>query len=162
MTEKKKFSTRIDVEEGRRAKLIDDLNITLATTLDLATQVKQAHWNIKGAQFVARHELFDQLALHLRDWSDTIAERATTLGGYATGTARQAAKLSKIPEYDLEAVGGRSHITALADRYGSYCKLIRNKLGESGDDPVTEDIYTEILRGAEMDLWFLEAHLQEK
>lgn len=158
-----KFSTRVDLDESKRNALVEGLNITLGTTLDLFSQVKHAHWNIKGAQFVARHELFDQLADHLRGWADDVAERATTLGGYAEGTIRQAAKCTHLPEYDMNATGGRAHVLALAERYGKYCSLVREMVGtaQKHGDPATEDLFTEVLRAAEMDLWFLEAHLQD-
>ncbi len=123
--------------------------------------MKQAHWNIKGPQFVARHELFDSLAGRLLDHADVVAERASTLGGYAMGTVRQSAEHSKLPEYDLRAVDGKHHIRALVDRYSDYNRLIRTAVGEAQEhkDPATEDLYTEILRGAELDMWFLESHV---
>ena len=154
------FPTRIDLNETTRADLARGLNVSLASTFDLFTQVKQAHWNLKGAQFVARHELFDDLAKHLRKWGDKLAERVTTLGGYAQGTARLASELSVLPEYDLDAVDGGQHLDALIDRYGLYCAAMRKMVsGANGlGDPATEDLFTEILRDAETDLWFLEAH----
>jgi starvation-inducible DNA-binding protein len=156
------FPTRVRLADDTRAMLVKGLNVSLASTFDLHSQVKQAHWNLKGAQFVARHELFDDLADHLRGWTDDLAERATTLGGYAEGTTRRSAERSVIPEYDLRAVDGRQHLQALAERYGAYCGHIRELVDATQQlgDPATEDLYTEILRDAEMDLWFLEAHLQ--
>lgn len=156
------FPTRIDLDDQTRAKLVKGLNTAMASTADLRTQVKQAHWNLKGAQFIARHELFDDLADHLTEWTDNLAERATTLGGYAEGTARMVAENTVLPEYDLDAVDGRSHVQALADQYGRYCAHVRKLIAASGDmgDSITEDLFIEIGRQAEMDLWFLEAHLQ--
>lgn len=155
------FPTRLKLGDETRAKLVDSLNRAVATATDLRSQVKQAHWNLKGAQFIARHELFDDLADHLIAWTDDLAERATTLGGYARGTARMVAENTLLPEYDTKAVDGRAHVSALADQYGHFCGHLRKMLGEAAElDPVTEDLYTEVVRGAETDLWFLEAHLQ--
>lgn len=155
------FTNHIALPEETKAQLIDTLNGVLATTSDLRSQVKQAHWNIKGPQFVSRHELFDSLAARLHDYADNIAERAATLGGYAMGTVRQSAEHSKLPEYDLRAVDGKHHIRTLVDRYSDYNRLIRNAVGEAQEhnDPATEDLYTEILRHTELDMWFLESHV---
>jgi starvation-inducible DNA-binding protein len=156
-----KFSNHVALPDKAKETLVETLNIALATTNDLHSQVKQAHWNIKGPQFFARHELFDTMAGRLRDFADTIAERATTMGGYATGTSRLSAEHSKLPEYDLRAVDGKQHIKVLVDRFSEYTKFIRSAIDEAGNnnDPATEDLYTEILRGTELDMWFLESHL---
>ena len=155
------FTNHVSLPEEAKTQLIDTLNAVLATTSDLRSQVKQAHWNIKGPQFVARHQLFDSLATRLHDYGDVIAERAATLGGYAMGTVRQSAEHSKLPEYDLRAVDGKHHIRALVDRYSEYNRLIRKAIRDARqhDDPATEDLYTEILRGTELDMWFLESHV---
>ena len=155
------FTNHISLPEETKATLIDTLNEVLATTSDLRSQVKQAHWNIKGPQFVARHELFDGLAAKLVGYTDAVAERAATLGGYARGTVRQSAESSKLPEYDGRAVDGKHHIQALVDRYSVYTRMIRDAVREAAEagDPATEDLYTEVLRGTELDMWFLESHL---
>jgi len=157
----KTFNTRINLSPETRQTLIESCNTMLGTAVDLTMQVKQAHWNIKGPQFFARHQLFDHLADHLRDWSDDLAERAATMGGYARGTIRTAAEGSVLPEYDLDAVDGRQHLRILAERYATFCNRSREAIETSQKvgDPVTEDLFTEILRGAELDLWFLESHL---
>lgn len=156
-----RFTNHVSLPEEAKTQLVDTLNTMLATTSDLRSQVKQAHWNVKGPQFVARHELFDNLAAKLLDYADVIAERAATLGGYATGTVRQSAEHSKLPEYDVRAVDGKHHIRELVDRYSEYTRLIRDAVNEAEnvDDPATEDVYTEILRGTELDMWFLESHI---
>lgn len=156
------FANRINLDPTAKEQLIRTMNLGLGTALDLRSQIKQAHWNIKGAQFVARHELFDDLADHTAKWADDLAERAVTLGGYATGTMRLAADISRIPEYDLSAVDGNAHVKTLADRYGRFCALLREMVGEVErvKDPGTEDLLTGMLKEAEKDLWFLEAHVQ--
>ncbi len=156
------FKTHIDLSETTRERVIDVLNQTLAATLDLKTQVKQAHWNVKGTDFIQLHELFDMLAKELEEYIDTFAERVTALGGYAMGTARIAAKESLLPEYPLDIVDGKAHIRALVERYGRYGKNLReniHKTTEWGDDD-TADIYIETSRAIDKRLWFLEAHIQ--
>jgi starvation-inducible DNA-binding protein len=156
------FTNHVSLPEETKTKLIDTLNTVLATTSDLRSQVKQAHWNIKGPQFFARHELFDNLAAKLLDYTDVIAERAATLGGYATGAVRLSAARSQLPEYDLRVVDGKHHIRTLVDRYSEYNRLVRRAVQEAGEhnDPAMEDLYTEVLRATELDMWFLESHVE--
>lgn len=155
-------STRIDLEPSARTALIAMLNQNLANTLDLKTQAKQAHWNVKSPHFYQLHELFDQIASQLDEYVDTIAERITALGGTALGTVRMVADKSAIPELPADLCKGQDLVCALADRLALYGKNIRQdidratQLGDAG----TADLYTEIVRSADKFLWFLEAHLQ--
>ncbi|ADO74861.1 DNA starvation/stationary phase protection protein Dps [Stigmatella aurantiaca] len=157
-----KFTSHVNLPANAREDLIELLNMDLANAIDLHWQVKQAHWNIRGKHFISRHLLFDSLADHLRKQADALAERAGTLGGYAEGTIRLAAKNSQLPEYDLQAVDGDSHLTALVDRFSRYAASIRDGIqrSEALEDPVTVDLLTRILGEVELDLWFLESHLQ--
>ncbi len=156
------FQTHIDIAPDVRQRMIAALNQQLAQTLDLYTQTKQAHWNVKGAQFFQLHELFDDLAEDVFEFIDTIAERVTALGGYANGTARMAAANSNLPEYPREAVDGREHLEALIDHYARYTASNRKALdaAQNEDDAATADIFTDVARTADKALWFLEAHLQ--
>ncbi|MDJ0577998.1 MAG: DNA starvation/stationary phase protection protein Dps [Xenococcaceae cyanobacterium MO_234.B1] len=160
-SKQKLYDTRIDIAEDIRVKVINILNQTLAATLDLKTQAKQAHWNVKGTDFYQLHELFDEMAGELEEYVDMVAERVTALGGTALGTARIAAAESILPEYPLDAVGGIEHITALADRYSAYGKHVREAIDTTDElgDADTADMYTEISRTIDKRLWFLEAHL---
>ena len=160
-SKQKLYDTRIDIAEDIRVKVINILNQTLAATLDLKTQAKQAHWNVKGTDFYQLHELFDEMAGELEEYVDMVAERVTALGGTALGTARIAAAESILPEYPLDAVSGIEHLTALADRYAAYGKHVREAIDSTGDlgDADTSDMYTEISRTIDKRLWFLEAHL---
>ncbi|MEM8642934.1 MAG: DNA starvation/stationary phase protection protein Dps [Cyanobacteria bacterium P01_G01_bin.54] len=155
------LTTRIDLPETVRSQLVPLLNQTLATTLDLKTQTKQAHWNVKGSDFLQLHELFDEMAGELEDYVDMVAERITALGGIALGTAKVAADKSLLEIYPLDILAGLDHVTALADRFAVYAQHVRTasaQAGELGDDS-TADLYTEISRAIDKRLWFLEAHL---
>ena len=160
-SKQKMYSTRIDLAAEVREKVIGILNQTLAATLDLKTQTKQAHWNVKGMDFYQLHELFDEIAGELEEYVDMVAERVTALGGTAMGTARIAASESILPEYNLDAVSGADHVTALADRFGTYAQHVREAIGSTDElgDADTADLYTEISRTIDKRLWFLEAHL---
>jgi starvation-inducible DNA-binding protein len=155
------YKTAINISEDAREKLIELLNARLADSLDLSTQTKQAHWNVKGIHFYQLHLLFDQIAEHVEGFVDLIAERATALGGVAMGTARIAAKNSSLPEYDLNAVSGEEHLKALSKNLAKYGNLIRKAIDDSEDleDKGTSDLFTEIVRQADQDLYFLESHL---
>lgn len=155
------FKTRIDLPAERREKLIDALNQQLADTFDLFSQCKQAHWNVKGPHFQQLHELFDNLAGQVEDYVDLIAERATTLGGTALGTARMAAGTSRLAEYPLDAGGGMQHVEALAVRFAALAATTRAAIDATAalGDADTADVFTEVSRGIDKSLWFLEAHL---
>ena len=158
----KMYETRIDIPKTTRGKLIDLLNQQLADSLDLYTQTKQAHWNVKGSDFIQLHELFDELAGHLLEFVDTIAERATALGGTALGTARMAVGASTLPEFPEDAVDGMDVVGALADRFGAYAASTRRAMDKSDKlgDMDTNDMFIEVSRQVDKDLWFLDAHLQ--
>ena len=158
------YPTRIDIATDVRVKVVEILNQTLAATLDLKTQTKQAHWNVKGTDFYQLHELFDEMAGELEEYVDMVAERVTALGGTALGTARIAAATSILPEYPTDIADGIEHITALADRFAAYGKHARTAIDTTGDlgDADTSDMYTEISRTIDKRLWFLEAHLVNK
>lgn len=161
-TSQQLYKSKIDLPESARIKLVDMLNKTLANTLDLQTQVKQAHWNVKGWDFYQLHLLFDEIAGEVEEYTDMVAERVTALGGYAQGTARMAAQNSSLPEYPVDAVGSVDHLNALAERLGIYAKSVRECIDRSGElgDQGTADLYTEIVRTIDKRLWFIEAHLQ--
>jgi len=134
---------------------------TLGDAIDLQTQTKQAHWNVKGPSFIALHELFDKINEDVEDYVDDIAERALQLGGVAEGTARMAAKRSSHNEYPANAADGRSHVEALSTVLADFGKSVRKAITDSndlGDD--TDDLFTEISRGVDKWLWFVEAHQQ--
>jgi starvation-inducible DNA-binding protein len=162
-TSSRTFNTSVKLTESTRQQIIDILNDRLADTIDLKTQAKQAPWNVKGPEFFQLHELFDSIGGHLDDQADLIAERVTALGGTALGTARVVASTSAIPEYDLDAVGGLDHVVALSERLAKAANQFRTEIDRTDDlgDKATADLFTQITRDADKDLWFLEAHLQK-
>jgi starvation-inducible DNA-binding protein len=162
MSKHRTFTTKNDLSAGARERAVALLNQQLADTLDLFTQVKQAHWNVKGPNFIALHELFDNLAEVVEEYVDMTAERATALGGTALGTARMAAAASRLPEYPLDAVDGRQHVEALAVRVSALGATSRAAIDAASElsDADTADLFTEVSRGLDKQLWFLEAHLQ--
>ena len=158
------FPTRNDLPEATRAKVCDTLNQLLAETFDLYSQTKQAHWNVKGRDFIQLHKLFDELAATLEGPVDEIAERITALGGVAKGTVRMSGNNSKLPEYPLDAIEGMQHVKLLSDRYAALAKAMRAAIDstDATGDKDTADLCTQVSRELDKSLWFLEAHLIEK
>jgi len=156
------FKTKNDLSEATRVKAIELLNARLADCTDLQTQTKQAHWNVKGPNFIALHELFDKINEDVEDYVDDIAERAVQLGGVAEGTARMVARKSSLSEYPANTVDGRSHVDALSSALAAFGKSARKGINEANEfgDLDTADLFTEISRGIDKWLWFVEAHLQ--
>jgi len=156
------FKTKNDLPEDTRARVIDLLNARLADAIDLQSQAKQAHWNVKGPNFIALHELFDRINKDAADNVDDLAERVVQLGGVAQGTVRTAAKRTSLAEYPSNTVDGRSHVEALASVLAAFGKSVRKAIADANDfgDADTADLFTEISCSIDKWLWFVEAHQQ--
>ncbi len=154
------YPTHNDLPEETRNVVIELLEARLADAIDLETQMKQAHWNVKGPTFISLHELFDKVNEDVEDYVDLIAERAVQLGGIVHGTARQVAARTTLPEYPV-ARDGRQHVVAVTTALSAFGKSVRAAIDESDGfgDKDTADIFTEISRGVDKWLWFVEAHL---
>jgi starvation-inducible DNA-binding protein len=154
--------TQNDMAEKVRVQVTGLLQDRLADALDLVTHAKQAHWNVKGPDFIALHELFDKVYEHAGEYTDLLAERIMQLGGTAEGTLRAAAGRSKLPEYPLTISAGRDHVVALSKSLAVFGASVRQAIDRSDElnDKGTADIFTEISRAVDKDLWFVEAHLQ--
>lgn len=155
--------TRIDMPSEIRLDVVMRLNQTLACTVDLRSQVKQASWNIKGKDFASLHALFATIATELEVYSDLVAERIAVLGGIVMGTARIAALQSELPEYPSTLVEGNAHVLALVERFAHYAKMTRSAITLATDveDAGSAAVYTDISRGVDKQLWILEAHLHD-
>jgi len=156
------YTTKNDLPEGTRTKLVELLNQRLADAIDLQTHCKQAHWNVRGPSFIALHELFDDINEDVEGYVDTIAERAVQLGGSAQGTARSIAARSTLKEYAAKSDSGRDHVDALATSLAAFGKVARQGIDQAADlkDADTADVFTEISRGVDKWLWMVETHLQ--
>src|SRR5262245_42647445 len=158
------FKTKNDLPETTRVRVVELLNARLADAIDLQTQTKQAHWNVKGPNFIALHELFEKINEQVEDYVDDLAERAVQLGGSAEGTARTVAKRSSLAEYPGHAADGRSHVEALSSALAAFGKVARKGIDQANQlgDLDTADLFTEVSRGIDKWLWFVEAHLQSE
>lgn len=156
------METHNDLPDETRQQMIQLLNEQLADTFDLFSITKQAHWNVKGPDFYQLHELYDELAEKLLDHVDTIAERATALGGVATGTVRMAAGATRLEEFSAGPVGSMESVQMLAERYATLAQSSREAIdrAEEAKDMDTSDLFIDVSRDLDKALWFLEAHLQ--
>jgi starvation-inducible DNA-binding protein len=160
----KPYKTQNDVPSNTKSVAIQLLNARLADTIDLALLTKQAHWNIKGPQFIALHEMIDGFRGEIDGYVDTIAERAVQLGGTALGTTQVVAKATTLAPYPIDIYASKDHLAALIERYGRVANAMRRAIDEADEagDKDTADIFTEVSRGLDKSLWFLEAHTHEK
>ena len=156
------FPTKNDLPADVRSRAAELLNRRLADCIDLQTQCKQAHWNVKGPSFIGLHKLFDDVNSDVEEYVDLLAERVIQLGGVAEGTARCAAERSTLSEYPMDISEGSDHVDALSTALASFGRVCREGIDAMDDlgDADTADILTEISRGIDKWLWFVEAHQQ--
>ena len=156
------YETENDLPRQTRTELNSLMNRRLADAIDLQIQLKQAHWNVKGPSFIGLHELFDKIHEAVESYVDMIAERIVQLGGIAEGTVRVAATRSRLEEYPLTIAEGLAHVEAVARALSAFGHETRSTINEAAelDDADTADLFTEISRGIDKWLWFVEAHAQ--
>ncbi len=158
----KLYPTKNSLPEATRLEVAGLLNQRLADCIDLQAQCKQAHWNVKGPTFIALHKLFDEINEDVEEYVDLIAERIVQLGGIAEGTVGAVAERSTLIDYPLTLSTGAEHVAALSDALAAFGRAARMGIEEMNDleDADSADILTEISRGVDKWLWFVEAHQQ--
>jgi starvation-inducible DNA-binding protein len=158
------YETKNSLSLDIRNRVVELLNRRLADAIDLGTQVKQAHWNVRGASFIALHELFDQVAGHVGEQVDLLAERITALGGVALGTVEVVSRASSLKAYPLDIRDGTEHLQALSSVVADFGAKVRDAIDKTAawGDATTADVFTEISRDVDKDLWLLEAHLDAR
>ena len=156
------YQTENDLSLERRSALSTLMNQRLPSALDLQMQLKQAHWNVKGPSFIGLHQLFDEAHAGVAGYVDLIAERIVQLGGIAEGTVRVSAARSRLPEYPLAIADGASHVEAAARALSTFGQEARGTIEQANElnDAVSADVFTEVSRGVDKWLWFVEAHTQ--
>jgi starvation-inducible DNA-binding protein len=158
------YETKNSLPAQTRASAVELLNRRLADCIDLQSQTKQAHWNVKGPHFIGLHKLFDEIYEATEEYIDLIAERVVQLGGIAEGTVRVCAERSSLNEYPLVISSGDEHVEALSNVLAEFSGKAREAIEELDDlgDPDSMDILTDISRGIDKWLWFVEAHQQTR
>jgi starvation-inducible DNA-binding protein len=152
--------TRNTLSANIRAESVELLNKHLASAIDLHGQIKQAHWNVRGPNFIALHGLFDKCAEEAEAYSDLIAERARGLGGQAEGTIQRAAQLSSLLAYPLGVADEQQHVFAVSGALAAFGESAREAIGLAAGygDAATADLFTEISRNVDQQLWLVESH----
>ena len=155
--------TNNNTKDNAKAVSMVLLEQSLANGLDVANMTKQAHWNLKGPQFIGIHLMLDQFRDQQDEWNDSMAERIVQLGGTAKGSTQAVGERTRLPAYPLDIYAIADHIKALIDRYAQHANTVRRSIDEADEagDPDTADLFTEVSRGLDKQLWFLEAHTQE-
>ena len=155
--------TRNETNSNAKKVAMETLQARLVDGIDLALVIKQAHWNLKGPEFIGVHEMLDGFREAMDDYNDKVAERITQLGGTARGTTQAVADESKLAPYPIDIYAIGDHLAALIDRYAVYANAVRENIDQTDEagEPDTADLFTEISRGVDKQLWFLEAHVQE-
>jgi starvation-inducible DNA-binding protein len=156
------FNTRNDIPLETRVKLITIFQVKTACAADLKSQAKQAHWNVKGPDFIALHQLFDSIAEAADEWTDTLAERIMQLGGSLDGTIKGSAQITLLPNYPTTIFQGTDHLKALTIAISSFGAIIRKGIDEclALNDQDSANILIEISTKNDKLLWFVESHLQ--
>lgn len=154
-------STRNTLDQTIRIQSVELLNQHLATAIDLHAQVKQAHWNVRGGNFIAIHKLFDSVSEEVESFSDMLAERAGGLGGTAQGTIQMAAKHTSLIAYPLGVADEQQHIFAVAGALAAFGSGVRDASAKATafGDVDTADLFTQVSRGIDLQLWFVESHV---
>lgn len=135
---------------------------SLAEAIDLERQAKQAHWNVRGMHFIQLHELFDRVAEEARAFGDMLAERAAALGAMPDGTVASVAQWSELKAYPAGKMGAEGHVRAVADALAGFANRTRVLIERSDEagDKVTSDLFTEVTRRADQQVWFVESHVE--
>lgn len=156
-------NTRMSLPEKDRIEIVTILNKTLASVLDLYAQLKQAHWNLKGPEFIALHLLFDKIAEEVEEQADIVAERIMTLGGSALGTIQEIANNTSLRTYPTNIFAAADHIEHLTHNIAILGEKARENIDQMAelDDMVTNDMYISLARMLDKNLWFIEAHAQK-
>jgi starvation-inducible DNA-binding protein len=155
--------TKNSLPQSIRGQSVALLNRNLASAIDLERQAKQAHWNVKGPNFIALHELFDKVAEGAEESIDLLAERVTALGGTAEGRLQAVTGQSALPSYPGDIVSGWEHVDALSTALAVFGRAVREAIDEAAQfgDADTADVFIEISRETDKQLWLVEAHLHE-
>jgi starvation-inducible DNA-binding protein len=158
------YQSRNDLSANAKSVSIGILNARLADSIDLALLTKQAHWNIKGPNFIALHEMIDGFRTELDEHVDTMAERVVQLGGTALGTTQAVASATTLKPYPTDIYASMEHLAALIERYARVASTVRGAIDETGNsgDADSADLLTAFSRALDKQLWFLEAHTEER
>ncbi|PZQ88199.1 MAG: DNA starvation/stationary phase protection protein [Leifsonia xyli] len=126
----------------------------------LAIDGKQAHWHVRGANFIGVHEFLDVLVDHAQDWADLAAERIVALGLPVDARVQTVAAKATTPALTDGFSQSDATIAAVIAQIDATLELVRTAVDELDElDLASQDIAIEIAKGLDKDRWFLFAHL---
>jgi starvation-inducible DNA-binding protein len=158
----RKFTTAASLDDARRAEIIETLNQNVARMIDLTYAAKEAHWNLRGGNFIALHDLFDTVANEARGYTDDLAERAVVLGGFARGTLADAFNASDLKAFPNDTSEWRTLAGEVSERMMDVAKALEKAASGLDDDLATQDLLIGIFREIEKRAWMVEAHLDDR
>lgn len=152
----------LDLQEPVRLEMTEQLNLMLADTMTLRDLYKKSHWQVAGPTFYQLHLLFDKHYGEQSELVDTIAERIQLLGGISIAMAADVAETTRIerPPRGREEVPVQ--ISRLIDAHQiiiSHCRELAKRADDLGDDGTNDLVVSDVLRGNELQVWFLSEHL---
>lgn len=128
----------------------------------LAVNGKQAHWNVRGTNFIAIHELLDTVVENAQGFADLAAERIVALG--LPIDARLSSVAAKTAETAVPAgfTPWQQMISAIVTDMDAVIADVQAAIdGLDESDLTSQDVAIAIKAGLEKDRWFLSAHLAE-
>lgn len=155
----KLMETKNVLPEGARVVVAEALEQLVYDTVDFWSQMKTAHWNLRGPRFLELHQFFDLLAQRLEKAADKISERAVQLGCHAQGTVRESAKCSRMPDFGQKLYDEKAAVPGLIRRYGIYTEWLKQatEVAFKEGDQVTANMLITMMEKFDKDLWMLEA-----
>jgi starvation-inducible DNA-binding protein len=149
--------TPTTIPESDVSTVAGELQAELTELIDLPLKAKQAHWNVVGPNFRAVHLQLDEIVNDLRIWSDTVAERLSTIGVYPDGRTETIARNSSLREMPLGEMKDAATVQIFADYMREFAAKSRDRAGHVAGDPVSQNILQDITAGAEQHQWMLRA-----
>lgn len=144
------------LEEKTTQVVVDELQPILTDLIALGLIVKQAHWNVTGANFRPVHQHLDEIWAAIQTNVDDVAERITALGAAPSGQGKEVSAETKLSQIPLGFLNYAEVVDLMTDRIGNACRNIRGHMEKIEDpDPVTADILHAVVEGLEKHLWML-------
>jgi starvation-inducible DNA-binding protein len=126
----------------------------------LAIDGKQAHWHVRGANFIGVHEFLDTLVDPARAWADLAAERIVALGLPLDARVQTVAAKTTTPKLNDGFQQSDATIAEIITQIDATLELVRTAVDELEElDQPSQDIAIEIANGLDKDRWFLFAHI---
>jgi len=152
----------IALDETACESSINNLNQILADTMTLRDMYKKHHWQVAGATFYQLHLLFDKHHGEQDELVDSIAERIQLLGGVSIAMAADVAETTIIPRPPRGREEVPVQISRLLEAHEFILKEARTMAREAtevGDDGTNDLLVSDVIRGNELQVWFLSEHL---